>query len=390
MSPRILLVDDDENVLAGFHRVLRRRFDLDVALGASQALQAMAQHGPYAVLVADMQMPGMNGVELLQKVRESWPETIRLMLTGNLDQRTAMEAINQGQVFRFLTKPCPPEDLGGMLEAALRQHRLETAERELLDQTLTGSLKVLTEILSLADPHAFGRAEIIRQRAVEIAEHLDVEHTWEIGVAAMMAPLGLVTVPPALVAKGRSGEPLSVEERDTLQRVPEFGAHLLERIPRLEAVARIVRYQHKSYTGAGYPQDDVKGEDIPLGARILRALSDFLDMEERRGSRLVALEQMKLRRGWYDPQVLQVLEELYDHPGQAPDPEVPRAVSVKNLEIGTILAADVKTKTGLLVASEGTRLLGSHVEKLQNFARITGLLEPLYVRDGPSPVVQPG
>jgi response regulator RpfG family c-di-GMP phosphodiesterase len=390
MSPRILLVDDDENVLAGFHRVLRRRFEMDVALGGSQALQAMAQHGPYAVLVADMQMPGMNGVELLQKVRESWPETIRLMLTGNLDQRTAMEAINQGQVFRFLTKPCAPEDLGGMLEAALRQHRLETAERELLDQTLTGSLKVLTEILSLADPHAFGRAEIIRQRAVEIAEHLDVEHTWEIGVAAMMAPLGFVTIPPALVAKGRSGEPLSVEERDTLQRVPEFGAHLLERIPRLEAVARIVRYQHKSYTGAGYPLDDVKGEDIPLGSRILRALSDFLDMEERRGSRLVAAEQMKLRRGWYDPQVLQVMEELYSLPGQAPDPEVPRAVSVKNLEIGAILAADVKTKTGLLVASQGTRLLGSHVEKLQNFARISGLQEPLYVLDGPSPVAQPG
>jgi len=192
------------------------------------------------------------------------------------------------------------------------------------------------------------------------------------------------------VAKGRSGEPLSVEERDTLQRVPEFGAQLLERIPRLEAVARIVRYQHKSYTGAGYPLDDVKGEDIPLGARILRALGDFLDMEERRGSRLVAAEQMKLHRSWYDPQVLHALEELYGHPGQAPDPEVPRAVSVKNLEIGTILAADVKTKTGLLVASEGTRLLGSHVEKLQNFARITGLVEPLYVTNEAPPVAQPG
>jgi hypothetical protein len=84
------------------------------------------------------------------------------------------------------------------------------------------------------------------------------------------------------------------------------------------------------------------------------------------------------------------MEELYSHPGQAPDPEVPRAVSVKNLEIGAILAADVKTKTGLLVASQGTRLLGSHVEKLQNFARISGLQEPLYVLDGPSPVAQPG
>ncbi len=380
MSPKILLVDDDENVLAGYHRVLRKAFDLDVALGGPQALQAMEHHGPYAVVVADMQMPGMNGVELLQKVREGWPGAIRLMLTGNQDQRTAIEAINHGRVFRFLTKPCSPEDLAAMLKTALRQHQLENAERELLDQTLTGSLKVLMEILSVVDPHAFGRAEILRQRAVEIAVALGVEQTWEIGVAAMMAPLGLVTIPPALAAKGRSGEPLTVEERDTLRRVPEFGAQLLARIPRLEAVAGIVRYQHKSYAGAGYPVDEVKGEAIPLGARILRVLDDFQEIEERRGSRLVAMEQMKLRRGWYDPRVLQVLEGLYSELSQAQDLEAPRAVAVKDLEPGALLAADVKTSKGMLVVAEGTRLLPSHVEKLQNFSRLIGLAEPLYIK----------
>lgn len=380
MSQKVLLVDDDENVLAGFHRVLRKTFDLDVAQSGSQALQALEHHGPYAVVVADMQMPGMNGVELLQKVREGWPETVRLMLTGNQDQRTAIEAINHGQVFRFLTKPCSPEELAAMLVAALRQYQLEHAERELLDQTLTGSLKVLTEILSVADPQAFGRAEIIRQRAVEIAASLGMEHTWEIGVAAMMAPLGLVTIPPTLSAKARRGDPLTVEERDTLQRVPEFGAHLLARIPRLESVVQMVKYHHKSYAGAGYPLDDVKGEAIPLGARILRALNDFQEIEERRGSRVVALEQMKLRRGWYDPRVLQSLEEFLGEAGQAPDPTVPRAVSVKDLEPGHLLAADVKTKAGMLVAAEGTRLLPAHLEKLQNFARLIGLVEPLYIQ----------
>lgn len=380
MSQRVLLVDDDENVLAGFHRVLRKSFDLDVALGGPQALQALEHHGPYAVVVADMQMPGMNGVELLQKVSQGWPEVIRLMLTGNQDQRTAIEAINHGQVFRFLTKPCSPEDLSGMLRAALRQHQLEQAERELLDQTLTGSLKVLTEILSVADPHAFGRAEIIRARAVKFAAAMGMEPIWEIGVAAMMAPLGLVTIPPALAAKGRSGDPLTMEERDTLQRVPEFGAQLLARIPRLESVAEMVKYHHKSYAGAGYPLDDVKGEAIPLGARILRALNDFQEIEERRGSRLVALEQMKLRRGWYDPRVLQELEGLVGESGRTPDPAVPRAVSVKDLEPGAVLAADVKTKVGMLVAAEGTRLTSAHLEKLQNFSRLIGLVEPLYIQ----------
>lgn len=390
MNLKIMLVDDDENVLAGLHRTLRRRFDLDIALGGPQALQAMEQHGPYAVVVADMQMPGMNGVELLKKVRESWPDTIRLMLTGNLDQHTAMEAINQGQVFRFLTKPCAPEDLGSMLDAALRQHRLEAAERELLDQTLTGSLKVLTEILAVADPYAFGRAELIRERAMEIARRLEVDQVWEIGVATMMAPLGLVTLPADLVAKDRRGDALAPKEEQALQRMPEFVAGLLERIPRLETVARIVRYQNKSYVGAGHPPDDVKGEDIPLGARILRVLSDFQDIEDRRGSRIVALEQIKLRRGVYDPRVLQELEAILSQPekGVHPDATVnvpldaPRVVAMKDLQSGMVLTADVKTRMGMLVASAGTRLLDSHIEKLQNFERLIGLSEPVYVKGG--------
>lgn len=380
MTQRILLVDDDENALAGYHRTLRRRFELDVAMGGAQALQALEHHGPYAVLVADMQMPGMNGVELLKKVQAAWPGTIRLMLTGNLDQKTAMEAINQGQVFRFLTKPCGAEEMAQALDAALRQHQLESAERELLDQTLTGSLKVLTEILSVLDPYAFGRAEVIRERALKVAERLEVGLDWEIGVAAMMAPLGLVTLPAAVVAKDRAGESLSTQEREAMQRVPEFGAELLDRIPRLEAVARIVRYQQKSFTGAGYPADGLKGDDLPLGSRILRALSDFQDIEDRRGSRLVAIEHMKLRKGWYDPRVLQAIEDLFGQQGGSPEPDKPQALGVHQLKPGMVLTQEVKTKMGMMVAAEGTRLQGSHVEKLQNFARLIGLIEPIFVR----------
>ena len=388
MNQKILLVDDDENVLAGLHRALRRRFDLDIALGGPQALQVMEQHGPYGVLVADMQMPGMNGVELLQKVRDAWPNTIRLMLTGNLDQHTAMEAINHGRVFRFLTKPCSPEDLGEMLEAALRQHQLEAAERELLDQTLTGSLKVLTEILAVADPHAFGRAELIRERALEIARRLRVDQIWEIGVATMMAPLGLVTLPTELIAKERRGDVLTTKEEQAFHRMPEFVAGLLEKIPRLETVARIVRYQKKDYGGGGHPLDEVKGEDIPLGARILRVLSDFQDIEDWRKSRVVALEQLKLKRGVYDPKVMVELEAILNQsqtsvPSDVPltmPRDAPWVVAAKDLQSGMILTTDVKTRMGMLVASAGTRLLDSHIEKLQNFERLLGLSEPIHVK----------
>ena len=134
MNEKILCVDDEPNILEAYRRTLRKRFELDVACGGEEALQAIAQRGPYAVLVADMRMPGMNGVELLAKVRQIAPLTVRMMLTGNTDLQTAIDAVNQGHIFRFLTKPCSPEDFANALEAGLEQHRLLTAERQLLTQ----------------------------------------------------------------------------------------------------------------------------------------------------------------------------------------------------------------------------------------------------------------
>src|SRR5690606_38795583 len=133
MSNRILLVDDDPNVLLGLQRTFRKQFELDTAPGAEQALRLLDGQTSYAVVVADMCMPGMNGVQLLLEFQRRSPDTIRVMLTGNADQRTAVDAVNQGHVFQFLSKPCAPPTIAMVLESALRQHRLVTAEKQLLE-----------------------------------------------------------------------------------------------------------------------------------------------------------------------------------------------------------------------------------------------------------------
>src|SRR5467141_3678823 len=122
MNTKILCVDDDPNILAAIQRNLRKQFSIDTAVGPQPGLAALAQQGSYAVVVADMQMPGMNGVEFLKKVQEQSPDTVRIMLTGNADQKTAMDAVNFGHVFRFLTKPCSPEELALTLTAGLTQY----------------------------------------------------------------------------------------------------------------------------------------------------------------------------------------------------------------------------------------------------------------------------
>ncbi len=148
MADKILFVDDETDLLRGYKIMLRQHFEVDTAEGGAQGLAEIQSHGPYAVVVSDMRMPGMNGVEFLSQVRHRAPDTIRMMLTGHTDIKAAMDAVNEGNIFRFLAKPCEREVLTSAINSGLVQHRLVIAEKELLEKTLMGSIKVLTERLS--------------------------------------------------------------------------------------------------------------------------------------------------------------------------------------------------------------------------------------------------
>lgn len=124
MSEKILLVDDELSVLQSYQRLLHQEFQVETATGASEALAKLTANGPYAVLVADMRMPGMDGAQLLAKVMVDFPATVRIMLTGNLDIQTAIRAVNEGNIFRFLTKPCDKETFVSTLQAALGQYHV--------------------------------------------------------------------------------------------------------------------------------------------------------------------------------------------------------------------------------------------------------------------------
>src|ERR1700680_4492664 len=143
----ILCVDDDPNILEAFQRQCRRKCNLHTAIGPGPGAEALARSGPFAVVVSDLTMPGMNGIQFLGAVKDRSPETIRIMLTGQADLSTAIAAVNQGSIFRFLVKPCAHTVLGKVLEAGLAQYRLLIAERQLTQQTLLGCVEVLVEVL---------------------------------------------------------------------------------------------------------------------------------------------------------------------------------------------------------------------------------------------------
>ena len=169
-------------------------------------------------------------------------------------------------------------------------------------------------------------------------------------------------------------------EKDILLRVPQVGSDLLANIPRLQTVARIVLYQGKHFDGGGFPQDAVKGEEIPVEARILKVLADLLQLEAKKAPRFKALEQLQAHTGWYDPRVFDAVAKSFDLP---PEPVVPQqkpvAVTFAALHAGQVLLSDVKTNDDVLIVTAGTRISPLLLERLKNFATVSGLKEPIYI-----------
>ena len=379
MKEWILFVDDDPHILEAYQRKLQHVLHVRTAQGPHVGLRELREKGPFAVVVADMNMPLMNGIEFLKQVRELCPDTVRMMLTGNSDIRVAMDAVNEGSVFRFLTKPCPSKLMGDSLIAAIGQYRLVTAEKELLEGTLRGVCELLTEILSWVNPQAFGRTMQLRNAALSIAGKLGIKDLWEIGLAATLSQLGIMTIPQEILSKMAGGTPLTDEESRTLESVPAVGRDLIEQIPRLDKVAKIVLYQKKRFNGEGFPADNVKEKEIPLGARILKVADDFYELRANGLSRPDCIKEMSERDGWYDPAILSALEHetiAFTLPKSASKVV---AIPLRDLRVGLTLGAPIETATGRKLIDAGTSISDALLILLRKHAETNAIREPIEV-----------
>ncbi|MBW2059478.1 MAG: response regulator [Deltaproteobacteria bacterium] len=376
MTDKILFVDDDSSILAAYERQLRKKFLVQTALGAQQGLAAVSNRGPYAVIVSDLRMPGMDGIQFLSHARQVAPDSVRMILTGYADIRNAIEAVNEGNVFRFLTKPCDPNTLAKALAAGIEQYRLVTAERELLEKTLRGSIRVLTEILGLLNPEAFGRAQRITRYAKEIALEMGISKVWQLETAAMLSQIGWIILPEDLLKKIYKGQALTKEETRLFNTHPSIASDLLAHIPRMQGVAKIIAYQEKRFDGSGLPRDARRGKDIPLGSRILKVVLDFDALEASGTQGTKALAVLKERSGWYDPGILAALEAVLELDQAKYEL---RDVSVRELGENMILAEHVRTANGLLLVTKGNQISRPMLQRLRNFASTSGIKEPIRV-----------
>jgi len=164
VNKKVLFVDDDANILNAYKRAFRKKYQFETAISAKDALTLLKQDPNFGLVISDMRMPQMTGLEFLVELKQRYPSITRIMLTGNADQKTAIDAVNQGDIFRFLNKPTPPSELAQAIDSGLKQHRLVIAEKELLNNTLKGTVKMLSELVALLNPEAAKRTTNLKQQ----------------------------------------------------------------------------------------------------------------------------------------------------------------------------------------------------------------------------------
>lgn len=341
----ILVVDDEMHVLSALRRLLRHQpYRLLTTADPLEAL-ALIRREPIELVMCDHRMPGMTGIELMQRVKLIRPEAVRIIFTGYLDMGAAVDAINKGEVYRFVTKPWNDDELRLVIRQAVEHHRLLSQNRELLEQVseqnrglrqLTrelerrvadrtreierkrdelrssyfSTIQALAAAVEAKDPYTRGHSESVARYASLIGQTLNLaSHDLEgIRVAGILHDIGKLVLDSTLLAKT---DDLAPQEWELIREHPRVGARILKPAILPWAVVPLVYHHHERYDGSGYP-DGLKGAHIPLGARILAVADSFDAMNSDRSYRArltppEILREMEAAAGsLFDPEVVSI------------------------------------------------------------------------------------
>lgn len=391
MSEKVLFVDDEPAFLANYKLMLPENFLADTAVGGEQGLTAIREQGPYAVVISDMRMPGMNGVQFLSRVRLVAPDTIRMILTGYTDITAAMDAVNEGNIFRFLAKPCQQDVLAKAVTSGLIQYRLITAEKDLLENTLMGSIKVLTDVLAAVSPEAFGKSIRITRCVRHLVAKFHIPSSWCFEAAAMLSQLGCIMLDPELLQAAYVGTHLSAENRIRFEAHPKAARDLLANVRRLEAVAWIIGQQLTHDVPHNPPTvPELPAAVLVFGAKMLRAAVAFDNLRMKGASDEEAVLRLQYRSD-FDRELIAALVDMKSEESQMELRKIP----ISALAVGMILRQNIRNHAGVLVVAKGQEVTGPLLVRLDHFSRARLIeneimaLVPVWVDRRP-PVLAPG
>jgi CheY-like chemotaxis protein len=345
---------------------------MSTASSAEQGLKVLRDEGPFALVISDMRMPGMNGAEFLRRVRQESPQSVRMILSGQADLQATIAAVNEGYIFRFLSKPCPPEQLLAAIQSGFEQYRLIRSEKVLLEETLSGSVRILIEILGFVSPASSSRASRLQRYVLAMATSLRLGDHWQWPLAALLSQIGCVALPKEVLSRFDAGQALDEDERHMYDTHPEVAGRLLAAVPRLEDVAAIVAAQAKPVSNV-LPRD---GDIRATGHTLLYAAREFDRLILTGIKPLAATDQLLSPPDSVPPEIVQALLGI-PLTGQ---PWLVRRASVRDLSPGMILDEDLISSRGMRIVPEGSEVTRTLIIKLMSIADGVGIAQPFRVR----------
>ena len=407
----LLLVDDEQNILSSLKRIFRPLpYTVLTAQRGAEALEIL-EKTEVDIIISDMRMPEMDGAQLLATVSSRWPETVRILLTGFADLSSTIKAVNEGHIYKYISKPWEENDLKLTVHNALetkflqaeRERLLKLTQRqneelkdlnsnlerkveerteelrvahESLRKSYFSSIKTFSNLIELSEGATSGHSKRVAELAQKVAQKLGLgkEQTQQIFFAALLHDIGKIGLPADLIM--RPTKTLTPEEKRVLAKHPVLGEAVLMGFEPLHEAAKLIRSHHEYFDGSGYPEG-LAGGDIPLGARILAAVNDYDTLQHggasaHRLTEAEAREHMLRYRGpLYDPKVI----DAFITTNKQVTNEV-RSASVKiddkELRVGMVLAKDLLTRHGILILSEGHILDEHMIERIHRFSRTSG------------------
>jgi response regulator RpfG family c-di-GMP phosphodiesterase len=359
-KPCVLFVDDEKRLLEGIAQLLRKQYEVQIANSGDEALRRLGELKDVAVVVSDFRMPQMDGATFLHQVMLRAPTATRILLTGEAGVDGARDAVNKGQIFRFLTKPCPTDQLREALDAGIELHRLANAERIVMQETLLECIAALMEVLAVTNPTAFGRAQRIKRLVADVATKLECGQFWQLEAAALLSQIGYFAESPELAEKIYYGRTLSPEEKKRAAAVPANAQRLFEHVPRLEPVIQIV-------TALDWPDAALArlGDGmIGLGARILGVALEYDLMTIKEMPKKEIMQVLRARESRFGSNVLEAFTAVV---GAEAEPQV-QTMRLREATPGMRLLQEIRTSSGALLVPIGFELSQRLLERISQVA----------------------
>ncbi len=422
MLPKILIVDDELNILRSLRRLLEdEELNITTASSGKEALRVMNDKRDIAVIVSDMCMPGMTGVELLEEAKKLLPDAVRIMLTGYSDIKVAIAAINRGGAYRYISKPWDDEEFICVIKDAVKRYNLTkenqrlseivskqnealkqwnmklarivqeqtvdiVAKNQRLKENFDDTIIAFSKLLELRNTSIRNHSKNVCEMSVKIARKMKLpeEEIKNINIASLLHDIGKIGLSDPLLTK--DFDDMTARDMKEYMLHPIRAQAVIDPVEDMRDAGILIRHHHERFNGQGFP-DKLMGKDIPLGSRIIAA-ADFMDrtMGKFRGDNVIRFAMSKLKEELvrkFDPQLYHLIEEaateLYHE--QLPSPSIlEQEFHIEDLKAGMTLSRDIVSGSGFPFLWKGTELNEKYINAIKRYSILDPSKEGIFIK----------